>query len=76
MTGVFFAAIPETQYSWDGGKTWRSDGPMCGPGMIMRIITIDGVVLYSAKVVEEPIPCSTCKGTGTGMCRYFKPEAK
>jgi hypothetical protein len=61
--------LPEMQYSFDGGKTWRADNPMIGPNMRMRIIDKDGVVIFAAHSEEKEIECSECEGTG--KCKRF-----
>ena len=59
-----FFGEPRIQYSFDGGGTWREDGPLIGPKAIMRIVTDNGVVLFSGHVEESQETCAGCNGTG------------
>ena len=54
---------PETQYSHDGGKTWRTDGVHIGPNVLIRVI-YEGKVLFSGRAVGTEIVCETCQGSG------------
>jgi hypothetical protein len=60
---MMFLGIPETQYSFDGGKTWANYGACISPGSRMRIVK-DGKVLYTAHAEEKVQQCTTCEGAG------------
>jgi hypothetical protein len=62
-SGMTFFNLPEIQYSLDGGKTWRTDGPLIAPRALVRIVK-DGKVLFSAHAEEKKIRCTSCQGTG------------
>jgi hypothetical protein len=66
-----FFNMPETQYSIDGGKTWRADGPMIGPGVLIRIIEPNGTVIYTAHAETKKIECDCCDGSGVRTLYHY-----
>jgi len=66
---------PTLRYSYDGGKTWRTDGPNIGPDAIMQVILPDATVIFSAHAVTLPGQCESCGGSGQSTkYRYVKDE--
>lgn len=55
---------PTLSYSHDGGKTWRTDGPLIGPGTLVRVMTPEGKQVWIGHAHETEIECRTCYGTG------------
>ena len=72
--GGFFGE-PVSQYSHDGGKTWRTDGPQIGPDTRMRIVTKDGKVIFSAHAVRYEKTCDCCDGTGKRKIYQYQQDA-
>jgi hypothetical protein len=75
MGGGSFFGEPTIRYSVDGGKTWRTDGPLCGPGCTMQIVTTDGKVIFSAHSVGYEKTCDCCDGTGKKKVYRFQQDA-
>ena len=71
-----FFGEPRTEYSHDGGITWYEGGNTIGPSYLMRIITSDCVVIYSAHAVEVEQPCPGCDGTGRQKYHRWQAEKK
>ena len=69
MFSVSLWGEPRLQYSSDGGKTWRNDGPFIGPDAAVRVITVDGQVIYFARSVSQTVRCEGCDGSGK-VTRY------
>ena len=68
-----FFGEPYNEYSPDGGKTWRRDGPFIAPGMLMRVVAEDGTVLFRAHAEHTEQKCDCCDGTGTRkIYRYVR----
>jgi hypothetical protein len=55
---------PTLSYFHDGGKTWRTDGPMIGPNLLVRVMTPGGTVLWQGHAEGTEVECRTCHGTG------------
>lgn len=72
-----FFGEPTFQYSLDEGKTWNSSTlPQIGPKVRMRIVTKDGITVYSAHAVEVQKTCDCCDGTGTRFVYQFQQDAR
>jgi hypothetical protein len=63
--------LPASEYSFDGGKTWRRDGPLIGANVIMRIITADGQILFKAHAESKDQTCDCCNGTGIRQILHY-----
>jgi hypothetical protein len=68
---------PTLSYSHDGGATWRTDGPMIGPNVLIRVVLADGKVIFQGHAVAREVECESCHGTGkVTRHRYVEDERK
>lgn len=65
---------PNYEISWDDGKTWVEGNRICGPGMLARVVTPGGKILWQGRGVTVKKPCGGCHGTGTADYYEFVEE--
>jgi hypothetical protein len=72
---MIFYGEPRTEYSADAGKTW-DEQPKIGDTVLMRVITQDARVLYSAHAEYTSMTCDCCEGTGVRKLYRFVEDKK